>query len=64
MTAVTAQLLVAIAQEVEPSFWGGVFATLGSVMGAALIVVLLFDWDNPERSRPDRDQDIMRGPLG
>jgi len=56
-------LFVAI-ETVHPSFWGGVFATLGSIFGAGVFVMLLFDWDDPTRTRQDRDRDILKGPLG
>lgn len=57
-------MLIAAMEAVHPNFWGGVFATLASVLGAGIIVMLLFDWDNPAKNQQDRDRDILKGPLG
>ena len=46
---------------VQPNNWAGLFVALGTCLVAYIWIVLLFDWDNPERPRGDRSVDIMRG---
>jgi hypothetical protein len=36
---------------------------VGTCLGSYLWVVALLEWDNPDRTRRDRDRDILRGPF-
>lgn len=49
---------------VHPNNWGGTIVVIGSVIGSAVAIALLFGWDDPQRTQSDRDRDILKGPLG
>lgn len=49
---------------VVPNFWAGLLVVVMTIMGSIAALVVLFNWDDPQRTREDRDRDKTRGFLG
>lgn len=48
----------------HPSNVGGVMVVVFSVIISTGTTVMLYGWDDPQRTQSDRDRDIMKGPMG
>lgn len=46
---------------VIPNAIGGLLVVILTVLGSIAAIWLLFGWDDPDRSRTEKDQDILGG---
>lgn len=49
---------------VTPNFWAGILVVVLTILGSIASMVLLYNWDDPYRTKEQRDKDILKGRLG
>lgn len=49
---------------VTPNNWAGLLVVLITILGSIVSLVILFNWDDPQRTKEDRINDRARNLLG